>query len=158
MLAELGRDTTADDFSKELNILSHAVPAIRREAKSDSDLEAYLMILDTRCFLAVKILEEEKKKYLSNMCILNQELLSKMAAAGNAFERDWDELEAMEDWPRREAERLDELVGKRPFVEKHEGYLKEIAAYWKEFAGKDTALLYQKGWELVAGYKLKWEY
>ena len=158
MLAELGRDTTADDFSKELNILSHAVPAIRREAKPDSDLEAYLMILDTRCFLAVKILEEQKKKYLSNMCILNQELLSKMAAAGNAFERDWDELEAMEDWPRREAERLDELVGKRPLIEKHEGYLKEIAAYWKEFAGKDTALLYQKGWELVAGYKLKWEY
>lgn len=92
------------------------------------------------------------------MCILNQDLKAKIAAAGGAFDSDWDRLEATDDWPKAEAKRLEEQVGDRPFVEKHEGYLKEIAAYWKEFAGKETALLYQKGWELVAGYKLKWEY
>lgn len=46
----------------------------------------------------------------------------------------------MENWPKREAERLEELVGDRPFVEKYMGYLKEMAASWREFAGKGTAL------------------
>lgn len=49
-------------------------------------------------------------------------------------------------------------MGNHPYVAKHDGYLKEISAYWKGFAGKEAAQQYQKGWELVAGYTLHWEY
>lgn len=48
MLAGLDRHATADEFRKEINVLSHVVPAIHNDAKSGStDLDAQLSIHDT---------------------------------------------------------------------------------------------------------------
>lgn len=162
MLAELGPDATADDFRTQLNLLNESIPALEAQAEqaatSDDGFKAQLRHLSSQCDFAIQILDDEKTKYLGNLSVLNQELRAKMAAAGGAFDGDWNALEATDDWPSDAAEQLHRLVENYPQVEKREGYLNEVSAYWKEFAGKEAAQLYQKGWEYVAGYKLKWEY
>lgn len=151
MLSSLGPGTTADEFRMQLNLLQESVPALRdqkeeqEQAATSEEFKVQLRYLSRQCDFAIQILDDEKAKYMGNMVVLHQELQVKTAAEAGAFDGDWKAVEATDYWPGEVLKRLQELVERRPLGEKREAYVKEIEAYWKDFAGKEAAQLYQKG-------------